>query len=487
MAISFNDIPRANLIPLAFIEFDNSNAVSGTPAQMEKVLMLGTKLAGGNATANEAIRVTSATQAKTLFGRGSQLAEMVAAFKKHNDHSDLWVLPLAEKSGSVAATGSVQIIGQAVSAGVLSVMVAGYNFKTAVAMGDTAAAIATKLARQISENPDLPFTANQSGDSVQILSRTKGECGNDIDLRTNYYDGEVFPTGISVQMTPMTGGAINPDVGLAIANFGDTWWKYIINPFTDTESLNLLRPELVRRWGPMAQIDGLCLMAKRGTHAQTSTFGTQRNDHLFSTLGTNLAPQPAYLWAAAFGAVCSKYLAIDPARPLQTLPLDLLPPKVSDRWKSDERNLLLFDGISTYTVNAGGQPQLETIVTMYRKNSFGDTDPSYRFVETIATLSYWRYAVKARIQQKYPRHKLAKDGTRVSPGQAIVTPSTIRTELFALFTELEWKGLVEDFEQYKKELLVEIDEDNPCRVNVLGSPNLVNQFRMYAERTAFKL
>lgn len=487
MAISFNEIPRNLLIPLAYIEFDNSNAVSGTPVQNEKVLMLGTKLATGSATANEAIRVTSATQAKTLFGRGSQLAEMVAIFRQHNDLSDLWVLPLAEKAGSVAATGSVQIVGTASSAGVLSVMIAGYNFKTAVAMGDGASVLATKLAKQVNDNLDLPFTAGASGDTVTITSHTKGECGNDIDIRANYYEGEVYPVGVSVNITAMRNGTINPDLGLAIANFGDEWWKYIINPFTDAENLTLLRPELLKRWGPIAQIDGLCCMAKRGTHAQTSTFGVQFNDHLFTTLGTNIVPQPAYIWASAFGAVCSKYLAIDPARPLQTLPLNLLPPKTSARWKLEERNLLLYDGISTYTVNAGGVPQLETIVTMYRKNSYGDVDPSYRFVETIATLSYWRYAIRVRIQQKYPRHKLAKDGIRVAPGQAIVTPQTIRTELFALFTELEWKGLVEDFEAFKKQLIVEIDEDNPCRVNVLTNPDLVNQFRLYAERTAFKL
>ncbi|WP_227718400.1 phage tail sheath C-terminal domain-containing protein [Pasteurella multocida] len=40
-------------------------------------------------------------------------------------------------------------------------------------------------------------------------------------------------------------------------------------------------------------------------------------------------------------------------------------------------------------------------------------------METIATLSYIRYAIRTRITQKYPRHKLANDGTRVAPGQAM--------------------------------------------------------------------
>ncbi len=44
MAISYNDIPNANRVPLAYIEFDNSKATSGTPAQLHKVLIVGTKL-----------------------------------------------------------------------------------------------------------------------------------------------------------------------------------------------------------------------------------------------------------------------------------------------------------------------------------------------------------------------------------------------------------------------------------------------------------
>ena len=124
---------------------------------------------------------------------------------------------------------------------------------------------------------------------------------------------------------------------------------------------------------------------------------------------------------------------------------------------------------------------------MYRKNSFGDNDPSYLYVETIATLSYIRYAIRTRISQKYPRHKLADDGIRVSPGQAIVTPKVIKSELLALFTELEFAGLVEDYENFEKSLLVERDQNDRNRLNVLSNENLVNQFRIYAHAVQFIL
>ena len=112
-------------------------------------------------------------------------------------------------------------------------------------------------------------------------------------------------------------------------------------------------------------------------------------------------------------------------------------------------------------------------------------DASYLDVTTPATLGYIRYATRARITQKFPRHKLANDGTAFGPGQAIVTPGIIRAELLALFRELELQGLVEDFDQYKADLIVERNANDPNRIDVLSPPNLVNQLRVFAEQIQF--
>ena len=145
MAISYNDIPNANRVPLAYIEFDNSKATSGTPAQLHKVLIVGTKLTSGTAVAGQALRVLNASQAKELFGRGSQLARMVEVFKAHNSTLDLWALPLDESDSGAKATGKVKVVGTASGVGVLSVMIGGVNFKQSVSIGDTAATIAAKF------------------------------------------------------------------------------------------------------------------------------------------------------------------------------------------------------------------------------------------------------------------------------------------------------------------------------------------------------
>ena len=98
-----------------------------------------------------------------------------------------------------------------------------------------------------------------------------------------------------------------------------------------------------------------------------------------------------------------------------------------------------------------------------------------------------RFQWRARILQKYPRHKLAKDGTRADPGVALVTPSTIKSEAFAIFTLWEAAGYVEDFEQFQNEILVGINSNDPNRMDLRMGPNLVNQFRVLASQIQFLL
>lgn len=488
--ISYNDIPAEMRLPLVYIEFDNSAAVSGTPQTLQKTLLLGIKGADGQTPAGEPFRITSKDAAVAAFGRGSMLAGMAAAFIRANGFADLWALAVDDDPDGVKATGKIQVKGAVAQTGQIALMIAGTLIRVTVKAGDDAAAVAGKIMASVNAKGEIPVvaSADTAPDTVLLTAKWSGETGNDIDVRVNYYTGEMLPSGIDVVITAMSGATGNPDLAGAVTGFGDTWWNYIVNPFTDTPNLNLLRDELVSRWGPLKMIDGICWMAKRGTLAQTSTFGLSRNDYLFSTLATGISPHPPYLWAATLAAVSVRSLSIDPARPLQTLQLPgLLPPPISDRWQSNERNLLLYDGISTFTVDTGSNVQIERMITMYRENAFGSPDPSYLDVETIATLSYLRYAVRTRITQKFPRHKLADDGIRVSPGQAIVTPLVIRAELLALFTELEYAGLVEDFAQFSETLIVERDQNDRNRINVRSNENLVNQFRIYAHAIQFLL
>ena len=148
---------------------------------------------------------------------------------------------------------------------------------------------------------------------------------------------------------------------------------------------------------------------------------------------------------------------------------------------------MLFDGIATWAVDTGGLVRITRSITTYQKNVFGEPDPSYLDVETLATLARVIRRLKQGITQKYPRHKLANDGTRFGEGQAIVTPNIIRSEIVAQYSQMEALGLVENTPAFSAALIVERNPTDPNRVDVLYPPDLINQLRIFALLAQFRL
>ncbi|EFE4170868.1 phage tail protein, partial [Escherichia coli] len=274
----------------------------------------------------------------------------------------------------------------------------------------------------------------------------------------------------------------------SVAGMGDRQYNYVVMPYKDDANLKIISDELLKRWGPAKMSDGVLWLAHTGTFGEVQAFGAKRNDFLATCTSIPKAPEPDYLWAAAVCATCAPSLGADPARPLQTLALpSRMAPAPADRLTREERNSLLWGGIATVSVAAGDVVQIERQVTMYRQNVYGESDPSYLDVETIYTLSWLRYSLRTFITQRFPRHKLADDGTPVRAGQNIVTPEIMKLQLISLGEEWVELGLVENLDTFKKNLLVERNASDRNRLDVLCTPDLVNQFRFLAAQIRFIL
>lgn len=491
MSISFNNIPINIRTPGAYLEIDNSNAVRGLPGIPSRILVIGQRLSAGTVAEAVPTRVLNEDEAELYFGRGSMLHLMFRALKANNDWTETWAVALDDASGGVAATGTVTFGDGTTAAGTLNLYIAGQRVRVAVAADDDGSDIATKVATAITAATDLPVTAAANGstaEQVDITARQDGLCGNDIDLRVNHYPDEKLPAGLVVTFGAMSSGSGNPDIADAIAVLGDQWYTDWIVPWTDSSNLVALEAELASRFGPMVMQDASAYTAARGTHSALTTLGNARNSPHLSIIGADASPTAPWAWAAAFGAVCANHTKIDPARPLQTLPLTgIIPPKVEAQFTLQERNLLLFDAISTFTVDDGGLVRIERAITTYETNAQSVDDPSYLDLNTMKTLAYLRYSTRARILQKFPRHKLADDGTRFGAGQAVVTPKIIRAELIALCKQWEEAGLAENIDQFKADLIVERDGSDVNRINALIPPDIINQFRVFAGNVQFRL
>ena len=124
---------------------------------------------------------------------------------------------------------------------------------------------------------------------------------------------------------------------------------------------------------------------------------------------------------------------------------------------------------------------------MYQETATGAPSTAFLDVNTVLSLGFLRYDTRNRFAAKYPRHKLANNGTKVGAGQAVLTPSLIKAELLGYFLSWEELGLVEGFSQFKSDLIVERSSTDPNRVDVVMPPDLVNQLRVVGAAIRFLL
>lgn len=489
--VAFNDIPNDLRIPFTAIEFDNTRASQGPALLSYRALLIGQKIAAGTATADTIHRVTNADQVVTLAGRGSELHRMALAWFASNTSTELWIGVLDDDGSGVAATGTIQVTGSPTEAGTLALYIAGTRITVAVASGDAVNDVASAIEAAIDLKVDLPVSASVSTDTVTLTAKNDGTAGNDIDIRFNYLDTDASPAGFAATITGMASGATNPSLTNLIAALGDTWFNIIAHPYTDATNLGAIETELADRSGPLRMIDGVAITSAAGSHATLVTLGDGRNSPsscIVAQEGANPLTQPVQ-FAAETAALAAFYGAIDPARPFQTLAYsNALPVAESDKFTNQERNLLLFDGIATSKVNEGDTVvRIGRLITTYQTNDAGGADTSYLDVTTRLTLMYLRYSFRQRMLAKYPRHKLANDGVRLGSGQFVVTPSIGKAEAVGWFREMELLGLVENFDQFKADLVVERNDSDPNRLDFLLPPDLINQLIVTAVNLQFRL
>lgn len=489
MSISFNQIPTDRLTPFTYIEFDSSRAVQGPGARTLKTMLIAQRLASGTVAQLVPKLISSVSQAESFFGVGSQLADMVRAFKQNNNTGELWACALNDGAGA-KASGSFAFSGTATEAGTVYAYIGGYRVKVAVEDGDTASDVATALQTELAltENNFIPALTSKTSGTLSMVARNAGLVGNDMNLRLNYYEGEQLPAGIACTVTQPVSGTGEPDLQDVIDVLGSEQYDVFVHPYTDSANLTAIEGELEDRWGPLTQNDGVSITYKQDIYANLVTLGMSRNSPHSVVMGGYGSPTAPWRIAAALAANVAYYGQIDPGRPFQTLQLQgVLAPAIVDRFDASERNILLQKGIATFLTDAGSLVRIERTVTTYKTNPYGAPDTSYRDLNTVMTLSYLRWDFRNYVQNKYPRHKLAADGTRYKPGQAIMTPKLMKSEAVLKFTEWESIGLVEGFAQFKNDLVVERNISDPNRLDVLLPIDLINQLVIVGAQIQFLL
>jgi phage tail sheath gpL-like len=491
-AVPFKVIPSGLRLPGSFFELDNSQA--NTAQGNQRALIIGQITAAGIATPNVPIISGGTGDANLQGGTNSILANMVAAYRLNDSFGEVWYLPLADAAGATAATGSIAFTSPPTANGTLSLYIAGIVVNVPVTAAQTTASIAAAVAAATNLIPNMPVTASVATSTVTLTMDNKGLCGNEIDIRLNYYGtagGESTPAGLAVTITAMSGGATNPTLTTALGNLGNMTFDFIASPYTDPASLTAVQGLLndqTGRWSWQQQLYGHAFYAYAGTFAAQTTLGLSQNNQHQTILGFYGSPTPSWMWAAALCAQAAVSVRADPGIPLQYLPLQgVLAPPNQAQFVPSMRETLLYDGISTFTVQQGGVVQTENIITTYQLNAQGVPDDSYLEVETMFQLMLEIRTLLAMLSSKYARCKLADNGTRPPAGSNLVTPNTIGADIIALYQERTQAGFTQNADAFAQAMVCQKNTVNPNRVDILWPGTPVNQMRTFATLVQFRL
>jgi phage tail sheath gpL-like len=446
----------------------------------------------------------SVTGVQALCGRGSNMDRMFQKYFKLDNQGPIYIVPQADATGAAAATGSFTTAGTATAAGTLSLYIAGQNVNVGVAVGDTAVAITANAVAVINANLDLPVTASAvaAGDATLrkclLTARHAGLCGNQIDLRLNYYgirNSEAVPAGLTCVALGMTGGTLNPSLSAAYAVIGDAPGRIFVDAYTDAPSNTAAASALSfsgGRWDPTRKVWGHRFSAISGLPGALTTFASGNDDPHTSYFAYETgAPTPEWEAAGMWAGAMAISLRAQPNQPVQTLPMpDFMPPlqgleSAGGPFQATTRETLLQAGLGCARYDRGS-PQIVRSVTSYTTNALGSPDQSYQDTQDLFWCMAFADYIEAMETQKLPRALLATNGTKVAPGLPVITPKGFLGLMIAVYNQMQFDGLVDDATDFIAMSSAVADQVTAGRLNVLWAPFMIVGLFQIANTVQFR-
>jgi phage tail sheath gpL-like len=481
-------IPANLLVPGQYQEIDNS--LAGEQSDIKRALMIGYKLSSSEAEDGKPVNVLSALRAHQLFGYGSPAAIMAETFLTLNKVEELYVLPIPEPEAGTPWKKRFAVSVDAAETGAVRITVNGQVFEAAVASGAEAEAVAAAIVAKINSELTLSVIAEvdtENPESIVVMCSVKGIVGNN-----NTVTIESTAPGVSVEEGLTTTGTGVTNIKPFLSGLGETRYNFFASDFDDKGNIKVSSDELESRYEAMRQIGGrmyIALTGELGSKTETGSMlykaGDVNSPHIV-LLPRSGNPDLPCVWAAAWCAAACRILADDPAaNTYDTKVTGLTGGQDFTFW---DRQKLLEAGIATYRLTNTGDVLIERLVTSYTENTDGGRDTSYLDVQVTETVDAVRTYINAEAKKRFKTWKLASTEENFGAGSKVMTPGVFRSFLCELYSEVFIKGKqwCQDFENYKKSILVEVKKGSKTRLEYLHQPNLIGQFYIGAGLLQFK-
>ena len=438
-----------------------------------KVLLVAQGLVAGAAIVDRLTpRLGSVAEVNALAGERSAFAAAYRAFRLINPTTQVDGIVLKDDDLGVAATSDITFVSAnlVTQDTVLDFWIGSereHKFSVLLVATDTEAEMAQKLYDAIVLDDTVPVSASILGAVITLTCTNTGTVGNFLALKSSVDD----PSANVVSLANFAGGANNPDTTATLDVVGDQRYQTII--WDDCLDTDVITDFLDPRFNPDNDVlDGIAISSTVGTPAALIALGETLNSPSLVMFGRRNTfkgtPESAQVagtdtieWSPAFNAsqaairsmrlteganiiaLLTGATGLDArggaalgSRPYFNSPIRALDVSVAGAGFIDsEVKDLNAVGISVVGNNRAltGVIMAE-VFTTYKTDNAGNPDKSYRFLNTVDTVSLIREYFWNNFKQRFAQTRLTL-GDLVE-GRPMANPSAVFTFSTKLYNDL---------------------------------------------------
>lgn len=374
------------------------------------------------------------------------------------------IYPLQEASDAVAAMGSIGCTGTATDLGSGRVVIGGIVADFAVSKNEAASAVLGKVKNVINSVLEMPVIAGDITDGdLSLTAKAKGTTGNLIKV---LIEGSI--PGLVFETEDMNNGAVDPDIDVALARFGNVWETAVLNTF-DYKNTDMLEKYTVwgkGRWDDLAKKPVIVFSGCTDSYSiRTAITDVRPTDYINSLIVSVGSRELPYVIAAK--AMVNDILTTADSNPAVGYKGLLEGLKAgSDAVQEDYqvRNNSVMKGSSTNILN-GSVAELNDVVTMYHPASEGKF-ASRRYVVDIMKLMNVVYNVRLIMEADNKKGVPIVGDDEVVSNPYAIQPKTVKGEFATLAYSLNEKAIIRDAKYTIENMEVKEDSENPKRLNV---------------------
>jgi phage tail sheath gpL-like len=453
-----------------------------TPNLPQMVAMLGEANTANQGTLVQTpTQITSAAQAGQLYGYGSpihMMARILFPFGTDGIGLPVFVLPQLEAVGATATVIVLTVTGTATANTTHFLNICGREnldgkpYSYSVAIGDTPTIIAGKMRDAVNAVLGCPFIATSSLGVVTLTTKWKSVTSADV---TATPDNNLVPAGINYAITSNTPGAGLADISGALAQFENTWYTTVINPygpatFAALEALNGIpddnnptgryQPTIFK---PFMAFYGSTLNTVAAIIAITNAAGRVNqvtNVHCPAPSSSGMPFEAAANMVALFCPIMQNTPHLDvsgKSYPDMPVPNSNV---IGEMSQYNNRDLLVQAGSSTVTLR-NGVYQVQDLVTTYA--TVGEVPLEFNWCRNL-NLDWNVKDGYSILESIHVKDKTIVADNLVVSVDGVIKPKEWKGTLFEYFDYLEKIALINDAAFSKSSLTVGISNTNPKRL-----------------------